>query len=194
MLPFVRAAMLGLCLGLVATPLAAFDGEPQPAQPGSGYTTEEMVATGHEFFGSASEGLASVMQRAFAQFGQPNAYILGEEGGGAIFGGLRYGEGALQRIGAPPEPVFWQGPSFGWDLGGSGSRVMMLVYNLPSSEALLQRFTGVDGSAYLVGGMSMTLMAANDMYLVPVRAGVGARLGVSIGYLKFTTEPTWNPF
>lgn len=194
MLPFIRAALLGLGLSVAATPIMAFSGEPMPAQPGSGFTTDELVDTGHAFFGSASEGLAAAMQQAFARFGQPNAYILGEEGGGAVFGGLRYGEGALQRIGAPPEPVFWQGPSFGWDLGGSGSRVMMLVYNLHSSEALRQRFTGVDGSAYLVSGVSMTLMAADDMYLVPVRTGVGARLGVSLGYLKFTSEPTWNPF
>lgn len=194
MLPVLRAAIVGLAIGLSAVPSPAFTGEPQPAQPGSGYTTDELVATGHEFFGEASSGLASVMQQAFARFGQPDAYILGEEGSGAILGGLRYGEGALQRIGAAPEPVFWQGPSFGWDFGGSGSRVMMLVYNLKSSQELMQRFTGVDGSAYLVGGVSMTLMAANDIYLVPVRTGVGARLGFSLGYLKFTPEPTWNPF
>lgn len=194
MLPFIRAALVGLGISLAAAPLAAFDGQPTPAPPGSGFTTDELIETGHSFFGSASEGLAQAMQQAFARFGQPNAYILGEEGGGAVFGGLRYGEGALQRIGAPPEPVFWQGPSFGWDIGGSGSRVMMLVYNLNSSQELMQRFTGVDGSAYLVSGVSMTLMAANDMYLVPVRTGVGARLGVSLGYLKFTPEPTWNPF
>lgn len=193
MLRILQAAVFCLA-GVFAHGAMAFDGEPRPAQPGSGYTTEELLDAGHTFFGEASNGLASVLQHAFSQFGQPNAYILGEEGSGAIFGGLRYGEGALQRVGAPPEPVFWQGPSFGWDFGGNGSRVMMLVYNLPNSQTLMQRFTGVDGSAYLVGGLSMTLMAANDMYLVPVRTGVGARLGVSLGYLKFTPEPTWNPF
>ena len=193
MLRSLKAALLAAML--LATPAAhAFDGEPQPAPPGSSFTTEELIATGHNFFGEASAGLASVMTEVFSRLGLPNGYILGEEGSGALFGGLRYGEGVLQLVGEAPEPVFWQGPSFGWDFGGSGSRVMMLVYNVPSSQTLMQRFTGVDGSAYLVGGVSMTLMAANESYLVPVRTGVGARLGVSLGYLKFTPEPTWNPF
>ena len=90
--------------------------------------------------------------------------------------------------------MFWQGPSVGWDIGGAGARVMMLVYDLPEPNALLQRFTGVDGSAYLVSGLSVTAMAADTTYLVQVRTGVGARLGVSLGYLKFTADPTWNPF
>ncbi|GAB5377679.1 MAG: DUF1134 domain-containing protein [Acuticoccus sp.] len=193
MLRLLRAGLV--CLAITLAPGAmAFDGEPRPAEPGSGYTADELLTAGHSFFGEASSGLAGVLQHAFSRFGQPDAYILGEEGSGAVFGGLRYGEGALQRIGAAPEPVFWQGPSFGWDIGGAGSRVMMLVYNLRDSQTLMQRFTGVDGSAYLVGGLSMTLMAGNETYLVPVRTGVGARLGVSLGYLKFTPEPTWNPF
>ena len=193
MLRSLKAALLAAML--LATPAAhAFDGEPQPAPPGSSFTTEELIATGHNFFGEASAGLASVMTEVFSRLGLPNGYILGEEGSGALFGGLRYGEGVLQLVGEAPEPVFWQGPSFGWDFGGSRRRGMMLVYNVPSSQTLMQRFTGVDGSAYLVGGVSMTLMAANESYLVPVRTGVGARLGVSLGYLKFTPEPTWNPF
>ncbi|MEM0907912.1 MAG: EipA family protein [Pseudomonadota bacterium] len=194
MLRFVQAAALAVSLSFAAPAANSLSGELTPAQPGSGYTTEELLETGHAFFGNTSAGLASVLQQAFSVFGQPNGYILGEEGAGALFGGLRYGEGVLQIAGQNPEPVFWQGPSFGWDFGGSGSRVMMLVYNVPSSATLMQRFTGVDGSAYIVGGVSMTMMAAHESYLVPVRTGVGARLGVSLGYLKFTPEPTWNPF
>ncbi len=157
------------------------------------YSQREMIDAGHEFFGETSGALASMLQNIFSRFGQPNGYILGQEGSGAIVGGLRYGEGKLVlRHGE--QPIYWQGPSVGWDFGGAGSRVMMLVYNLPDTNALLQRYTGVDGSAYLVGGVSMTVMAADHTYLVPVRTGVGARLGFSLGYLKFTEQPTWNPF
>lgn len=157
------------------------------------YTQAELIEAGHAVFGEASGSLALMLQNILSRFGEPNGYILGQEGSGAILGGVRYGEGKLVlRHGE--NPVFWQGPSFGWDFGGSGSRVMMLVYNLPQPNALLQRYTGVDGSAYLLGGLSMTVMAADNTYLVPVRTGVGARLGVSLGYLKFTTKPTWNPF
>ncbi|MEM8665574.1 MAG: DUF1134 domain-containing protein [Pseudomonadota bacterium] len=177
-----------------AGPASAFDGRPTPVQPAETYSTDELVSAGHEFFGQTSSGLAAALSELFAQFGLPNGYVLGEEASGAIFGGLRYGEGALQVVGAAPQPVFWQGPSVGWDFGGSGSRVMMLVYNLRTEQDLMQRFTGVDGSAYLVGGVSMTVMAGNQTFIVPVRTGVGARLGVSLGYLKFTPEPTWNPF
>ncbi|MEM8551259.1 MAG: DUF1134 domain-containing protein [Pseudomonadota bacterium] len=176
------------------TPAAAFDGQPRPQQSASTFTNEDIVRSGHEFFGSTTAGLANVLSHALATFGLPDAYILGEEGGGALIGGVRYGEGALQHPSTYPIPVFWQGPSLGWDFGGSGSRVMMLVYNLPSTDRLMQRFTGVEGSAYLVGGVSMTVLAAHDTYIVPVRTGLGARLGVNIGYLKFTPEPTWNPF
>jgi hypothetical protein len=108
--------------------------------------------------------------------------------------GLRYGEGTLYTKNAGDLRVFWQGPSIGWDVGGDGNRTMMLVYNLPATRAVYRRFGGVDGSAYLVGGFGMTVLAADNIVLVPIRSGVGARLGVNIGYLKFTPEPTWNPF
>jgi hypothetical protein len=95
--------------------------------------------------------------------------------------------------------IYWQGPSMGWDIGGDGNRTMMLVYNLPSAEAIHRRYGGVNGSAYLVGGLSMTVLANSDdgnrtIYVVPIRTGVGARLGINVGYLKFTAQPTWNPF
>ncbi|MCF3931860.1 DUF1134 domain-containing protein [Acuticoccus sp. M5D2P5] len=163
-------------------------------QLSSTYNQEELLEAGHTFFGQTSGGLAQMIENLLSRFGEPNAYILGEEASGAIFGGLRYGEGTLSTRTMGNQTIYWQGPSMGWDLGGAGSRVMMLVYDLPSTSALMQRFTGVDGSAYLVGGLSMTVMAADSTYLIPVRTGVGARLGVSLGYLKFTSQPTWNPF
>ena len=181
-----------LVLGLVAL-LAA--GLPQArAQQPEQYSQGELVDTGHRFFGQLSGGLASVVERAVSEYGQPNGYILGEEGSGALLAGARYGEGQLYTRNAGTHKVFWQGPSFGRDIGGDGARVMMLVYNLPDTSAIYRRYVGVNGSAYLIGGFGMTVLSNHDIYVVPVRAGVGARLGVNIGYLKFTDQPTWNPF
>lgn len=158
------------------------------------YSADELVATGSEFFGSVAQGLASVVERTVSEFGLPNAYILGQEGSGAIFAGARYGEGDMFTRNAGQRNIYWQGPSIGFDVGGDGSRVMMLVYNLPNVDSIYGRYPGVDGSAYVVGGLGMTVMKYHDIYLVPIRSGVGARLGVNVGYLKFTDEPTWNPF
>lgn len=160
----------------------------------SQYTAQEIVDTGHKFFGSTSGGLAKVVENAFSQYGLPNGYILGQEGSGAFVAGLTYGEGQLYTKNAGQHPAFWQGPSLGFDWGGEGSRVMILVYNLPSTGALYQRFGGVRGSAYVVAGVSMTVVTNQNIVLVPIHTGVGARLGVNVGYLKFTPTPTWNPF
>lgn len=141
-----------------------------------------------------SRELAGVVEAAISRWGQPNGYILGEEAGGAFFGGLRFGEGMLYTKNAGDHKVFWQGPTLGWDFGGEGARTMMLVYNLPATTAIYQRFAGIDGSAYLVGGFGMTALTANDIVLVPIRSGVGLRLGANVGYLKFTPVSTWNPF
>jgi hypothetical protein len=170
--------------------------QPQPAQQGRSdtFSTEELVGNGHKFFGSVSRGIAMAIEEAGRRWGQPNGYILGQEAAGAFVGGLRYGEGTLYTRNAGDRRVFWQGPSLGFDFGGDGSRTMMLVYNLPSTDAIYQRFGGIDGSAYLVGGFRMTGLIANDIVLVPISSGVGARLGVNVGYLKFTPEATWNPF
>jgi hypothetical protein len=166
----------------------------QPDGRPRSYSSNELVDAGHRFFGGVSRGLATVIERAVSQWGQPNGYVLGQEGGGAFIGGLRYGEGVLYTKNAGDLKVFWQGPSIGWDIGGDGDRTMMLVYNLPATRAVYQRFAGVDGSAYLVGGFGMTVLTANNVVLVPIRSGVGARLGINVGYLKFTDAPTWNPF
>jgi hypothetical protein len=166
------------------------------ANPGSpeSFRSDELVESGHQFFGSASRGIALALQEAIRRWGEPNGYILGQEASGAFFGGLRYGEGKLFTRNAGDRRIFWQGPSLGFDVGGDGARTMMLVYNMPFTDALYKRFVGVDGSAYFIGGFGVTAVAADEMVVVPIRAGVGARLGVNIGYLKFTSEPTWNPF
>jgi hypothetical protein len=184
----------GLCLAalLSATPALAQQQAPQD-QAGT-YRGEELVNAGHRFFGDVSRGLASVIEKAISNWGLPNGYILGEEGSGAFVAGLRYGEGTLYTKNAGDLRVFWQGPSVGFDWGGDGARTMMLVYSLPATRAIYQRFAGIDGSAYFIGGFGMTALTANNIVLVPIRSGVGLRLGANIGYLKFTPAATWNPF
>jgi hypothetical protein len=158
------------------------------------YTAQEIVDSGHRFFGATAGGLATLVEKIFASYGLPNGYILGEEGSGALVGGLTYGEGTLYTKNAGDHRVFWQGPSLGWDFGGQGSRTMMLVYNLDDISAVYDRFVGVAGSAYVIAGLGFNVMKRGDILLIPVRTGVGARLGVNVGYLKLTQQPTWNPF
>jgi hypothetical protein len=158
------------------------------------YSAQEIVDSGHRFFGATSGGLATVIEKIFSSYGLPNGYILGEEGSGALVGGLTYGEGTLYTKNAGDHKVFWQGPSLGWDFGGQGSRNMILVYNLDDVPNLYHRFAGVAGSAYVVAGVGFNVLKNGNMLLVPVRTGVGARLGVNVGYLKLTERPTWNPF
>jgi hypothetical protein len=170
-----------------------------PAQAANGslsdtYSGDELIQTGGEFFGSVAQGLASLVERATSQFGLPNAYILGEEASGAFFAGARYGEGTMYTRNQGERGIFWQGPTIGVDFGGDGSKVMMLVYNLKTVEEAYGRYPGVDGSAYVIGGLGMTVIKYGDVVMVPIRSGVGLRAGLNVGYLKFTQEPTWNPF
>lgn len=158
------------------------------------FSSNELLDSGHRFFGSLSRGLAQIVESATKRWGQPNAYILGQEAGAAMVGGLRYGEGVMYTRNAGDQKVFWQGPSIGFDAGADGDRTMILVYNLPATSAIYRRFGGVDGSAYMIGGFGMTALTADDIVLVPIRTGVGLRLGANLGYLKFTPKSTWNPF
>ncbi|MFN0217904.1 MAG: DUF1134 domain-containing protein [Hyphomicrobium sp.] len=158
------------------------------------YSQNEIIKAGHGFFGTVSGGLASAVEWAFQNAGRPNGYILGQDAGGAIVAGLRYGEGVLYTKDAGDHKVFWQGPSVGYDLGAEGSKVMTLVYNMRDTSDIFHRFAGVEGSAFLVGGVSVTLQKAGEVTLAPIRAGVGVRLGANVGYLKYTRAPTWNPF
>ncbi len=171
-----------------ASPAWAHEERPIP------YSDNDLVESGHRFFGTLSRDLALAIQKATRKWGQPNAYVLGQEAGGAFIGGLRYGEGTMYTRNAGDRKVFWQGPTVGFDAGAEGDRTMMLVYNLPSTTAIYERFVGIDGSAYFVGGFGVTALAIKNMLVVPIRTGIGARLGVNVGYLKFTRNPTWNPF
>lgn len=168
---------------------------PRPIAPEDlRFSEAEIAAAGRGFFGSISAGLASVFEFAFRSYGQPTGYVLGTEGGGALVAGLRYGEGTLVSKSFGERKIYWQGPSLGYDFGAAGSRVMFLVYNLSSEQDMHARFAGVDGSAYLVGGVGITFLKKGPLVLAPIRTGLGLRLGASVGYLKFTREPTLNPF
>jgi hypothetical protein len=174
---------------------------PQGAQPSYAATTaaqtysrDEIINQVSDFLGVTAEAAGAVVERVFAQQGRPTAYIAGEEGSGAFGVGLRYGQGLLYMKDKPPLQVFWQGPSIGWDVGGNASRVFTLCYNLQVPDAIFQRFPGVEGTAYLVGGVGVNYQAASGMTLAPIRTGVGLRLGANVGYLAYTRERRVLPF
>ncbi|MEM9277635.1 MAG: EipA family protein [Pseudomonadota bacterium] len=180
--------------GLVLLAAIMFNTAHANAQASNHYSAQEVVDAGHRFFGATSGNLAAAFEKTFAEYGLPNGYILGEEAGGAFIGGLRYGEGFLYTKNAGDHKVFWQGPSIGWDYGADGNRTMMLVYNLPAVDTIYHRYLGVTGSAFLVGGVGVTALTRQGVHLVPIRTGVGARLGVNVGYLKLRRTPRLNPF
>lgn len=192
------ALLLALALTLFSPLMShaqnVHDTQPQIGDQRATYSALEIVDSGHVFFGNVAQGMAQAIERLTAQHGEPNGYILGEEASGAFFGGLRYGEGTLYTRNAGNHTVYWQGPSLGLDVGGEGTRTMMLVYNLPNIQSMYQRFPGASGSAFLVGGLSVSGNQSGDIVVAPIRAGIGARLGLSVGYMKFTQNPTWNPF
>ena len=193
---FIRlCAAIAVVGTLHAAPALAQSSPPPGTLPPSEsrFSSIEIVNAGHSFFGTVSRGLAQIVEKAVSQWGLPNGYILGEEASGAFVAGLRYGEGILYTKNAGDLKVYWQGPSIGFDAGGEGARTMMLVYSLPATQAIYERFGGIDGSAYFIGGFGMTALTANNVVLVPIRSGVGLRLGANVGYLKFTPKPTWNP-
>ncbi len=202
----LRIAVAGILLaGLLAAPVEAQQAQPVGSPqfqadvshvPPYRYSSGEIMDAGHHFFGGVSKGIASVVEKAAAQWGQPNGYILGEEAGGAFIGGVRYGEGSLYTKNAGDLRVFWQGPTIGVDAGADGARTMMLVYSLPRTDAIFEQFNGVAGAAYVIAGFGLTALTSADerIVVVPIRSGVGLRLGYNVGYLKFTPAPTWNPF
>ncbi|MGE3529660.1 MAG: DUF1134 domain-containing protein [Methyloceanibacter sp.] len=182
------------------SPQANYDGAapPPPANgastDGDTFSAEEIMTTGHRFFGRVSMEFAQVVEHAYRRSGRPNGYILGEEAGGAFVAGLRYGEGTLYTKDAGNHKVYWQGPSLGYDFGAEGSKTMVLVYHLQSPGEIYATYPGLGGSAYFIGGVGITFLARDHVTLAPIRSGVGLRLGANVGYLKYTREPTWNPF
>ena len=195
---WAASAALGLAMIMSAEPLGAVgtSGTHQSASANesSTFSVDEIVNAGHTFFGTTTEGIAHAVEYVFSQAGRPSGYIVGEEASGAFIGGLRYGEGVLHLKNGTSRKVYWQGPSVGLDWGGNGSRSLVLVYDISSSDEIFDRFIGVEGSAYMIGGVGVSFQKNHKLKLAPIRTGVGARFGANMGYLKYTGEPTWNPF
>lgn len=164
------------------------------AQADKGYTRDEIVANVSDFMGVTVEAAGGMVEKIFARNGKPTGYIAGEEGSGAFVVGARYGRGLLYMKDQEPIEVFWQGPSAGWDFGGNASRVFTLCYDLDEADDIYQRFPGVEGSAYFVGGLGVNYQKANGITLAPIRAGVGMRLGANVGYLAYSKKRNIIPF
>lgn len=162
--------------------------------PAETYNRNEIIAGASNVLGVTAEAVGGAIERTFKDNGQPTGYIAGEEIGGAIGGGLRYGKGVLYMKNRPPQKVYWQGPSIGFDLGLNGSRAFTLVYNLQYGDAIYRRFPGVEGSAYVIGGLGVNYQRADAITVAPIRAGVGLRLGANVGYLAYSRQRNWLPF
>ena len=160
----------------------------------STFSQNEVMQAAENFFGVATKGLAEVVQKVFDDLGEPNAFITGEEASGAIGVGLRYGRGELNMKGRGKKPVFWQGPSIGFDIGGNVSKTFVLIYHLASPDFLFQRFPGVEGTFYVVAGVGVNYQKSGQTTLAPIRTGVGLRAGANVGYLHYTREKSWWPF
>jgi hypothetical protein len=186
-----RFAIIFLFLFSFSTSVTADDADTADTQ--DTYDQETILSEAEAFFGKGAEGLGEIINKIFTDNGEPTGYIKGREAGGAFVVGLRYGDGELYLKNGYSQKVNWSGPSVGFDWGGNAAKVFTLVYDLPSVESLFQRFPGIDGSAYFVGGIGMNYLEKDNIKLAPMRAGVGWRLGANVGYMKITPDKTWNP-
>jgi hypothetical protein len=186
-----RSAALAAALLLCMPANAA---EAQKSANQDTYDQDSVIKDAAAWFGKGSEGLAKVIEKAFKDHGRPNGYIKGEEAGGAITIGLRYGNGTLHLKSGATRTLHWQGPSIGFDFGANASKVFVLIYHLPNAETIFQRFPAVDGSFYYVGGAGINYQQRDKVILAPIRLGVGLRAGASIGYVHYTKTKTLNPF
>lgn len=177
------------------TPPVTIPPAPLPPEAASTtYSIDEIQAAARTVFGTVSTSLARVIEHAFARTGRPSGYIVGREGGAAFIAGVRYGRGQLFLKGQPPARIYWHGPSIGYDIGAAGSQTLILVYRITEPAAVFSGFTGIDGSAYLVGGVGVTFLTNGSGIMAPIRSGLGVRFGANIGYIRFTPNATWNPF
>jgi len=184
--PMNRALLVGSLL-ILFSPITTFAEEDT-------YSEDSVIQDASDFFGESAEGVAEVVRMVFKDLGQPNAYIKGTEASGALGIGARYGDGILKSKKLGSKKVFWTGPSIGFDAGGNLSKCYVLVYHLNKLDNLFQRFPAVDGSIYVVGGISTNYHQSDKIIIVPIRLGAGLRAGVNVGYMKYTKKKTWNPF
>lgn len=178
----------------VAVPSTAAPASTQATDSSATYREDDLIGAAEGVFGKGAAGLADLIKDLLKKQGQPNAYIVGREAGGAIAVGLRYGSGTLHHKVEGEQPVYWTGPSLGFDAGANAASAFVLVYNLYDSEDLFHRFGAGEGQAYLIGGFNVSYMRRGDVVLIPVRAGAGLRLGANIGYMKFSHKLKWVPF
>ena len=164
------------------------------SQAAATYQREDLLAAGEGVFGKGAAGLAGMLEKVLKDQGQPNAYIAGREAAGAFVVGLRYGSGIMSHKVEGQQPVYWTGPSIGFDVGGDANKVFVLVYNLYDTEDLFHRFPAAEGRLYLVGGFAATYLRRGNIVLIPIRLGVGYRAGVNVGYMKITHTAKWLPF
>lgn len=158
------------------------------------YKRKDLLSAAEGVFGKGAEGLAGILEKILRDQGEPNAYIAGREASGAVVIGLRYGSGIMSHKIEGDRPVYWTGPSVGFDLGGSAAKVFVLAYNLYDSEDIYRRYPEGEGHLYFVGGFSATYLRRGNIVLIPVRLGVGLRAGVNVGYMKFSKKARWLPF
>lgn len=189
---YLMSALLILMLG-VAAPVFAEDAAEKP-KASEGFTKEQVLEKADSFFGETTAGLAKAIEKVFAEQGSPNAIIAGEEISAALGVGVRYGQGEVQRYSGEVLPIFWQGPSLGFDMGANASKVFTLVYHLDDMQQLMQRIPGVDGSFYVVAGVSVNYQQNGELILAPIRTGVGLRAGASVGYVHYSDKKSWIPF
>ncbi len=162
--------------------------------PTATYRRDDVIGAAEGVFGKGAQGLAEIVEKILKDQGEPNAYIAGREASAALVVGLRYGSGTLSHSVEGQRPVYWTGPSVGFDVGGDATKTFVLVYNLYDSQDLYRRYPQVEGRAYFVGGFSATYMRRGDIAIIPIRLGVGVRLGANIGYMKFSEKSRWLPF
>ena len=170
------------------------DMAPNVATSDKTYRAADLEKAGEEVFGEGAQGLAEMIQHLLKKQGEPNAYIQGKEGGAALVVGLRYGKGTMFHKVEGQKPVYWTGPSVGIDAGANAGKTFVLVYNLYDTENLYKRFPAGEGQAYVIGGLNASYLRSGDVVLIPIRMGVGLRLGVNAGYMKFSKKQKWMPF
>lgn len=186
--------LMKLVTAMLLLPAVALAAEPEQKPQAQTYSKHEIAQEVERFFGKGAEGLAEVLEKAFNDHGEPNAYIAGNEVSAALGVGVRYGKGTLQTRAGHSQPVYWQGPSVGFDAGANASKVFVLIYELPAASAIFQRYPGVEGSLFFVGGVGMNYLRSDDTVIAPIRLGAGWRRGVNVGYMDFTRKASVNPF
>ena len=167
---------------------------PAAPLPTASYQKDDLIGAAEGVFGKGAAGLAGIIEKILKDQGQPNAYIAGREASGAFVVGLRYGSGTLNHKVEGTRDVYWTGPSIGFDVGGNAGNTFVLVYNLYDTQDLYHRFPAGEGGAYFVGGFTASYLRWGKVVLIPIRLGVGYRLGVNAGYMKFTEKRNWLPF